>query len=87
MPVTITLPDDPGKSVTVNGLWDTGATTTVITQAVVTSIGLIPITKATVHTASETVTTDVFLIDLFLKRDVKVTDMNVTLGKLQVSTA
>ncbi len=82
MPVTITIPGDDAKKITIQGLWDTGASTTVITKNVVDAIGLVPVGKATVHTASETVLTDVFLIDLFLKHDVKIQGMNVTLGKL-----
>jgi predicted aspartyl protease len=83
MPVVITLPGDSSKQITVNALWDTGASGTVITQNVVDRIGLLPVAKTKVNTASESnVVTDVYLVDFFLKHDVVIGGLSVTRGKL-----
>lgn len=83
MPVVITPQGDQSKKITVNALWDTGASATVITQSVVDAIGLLPVSKTKVNTASESdVITDVYLIDFFLKADVLIGGLFVTRGKL-----
>lgn len=83
MPIVIMVPGDPTKQVQVVALWDTGATGTVITQKVVDAIGLKPISKTKVNTASEEgVPTDVYLVDVALNQNVKIDGVPVTRGKL-----
>lgn len=66
----------------VNGIWDTGATGTVITQKVVDALGLSPISIENVYTASGPGQVPAFLVDVFLKHDLCVTGVKVTLGNL-----
>ncbi len=85
MPITITRVNntDTKLFVKTNGIWDTGATGTVITQKIVDALGLIPAGKATVNTASETgYKTNVYYIDLFLKNDLRITSVRVTVGRI-----
>jgi len=75
----------PGNSIhmPIKGIWDTGATSTVITQNVVNALGLFPTGKTLVNTASElNKTTNTYLIDVYLKPDVLVRNVKVTLGTL-----
>lgn len=81
-PVKIEVPgSNPEHPFT--AIWDTGAMATVITQPVVDQLGLIPIGRTLVNTASaNNVATYQYLIDLFLKDDLKIRDVVVTLGIL-----
>lgn len=77
-PVEVSLPLTgapqvrPAKTHRCTGVWDTGATGTVITQAVVGALDLQPIGLAQVHTASGTAQQPVFLISLLLPNKVAV---------------
>ena len=64
------------------GIWDTGATDTVITQNVVDTCGLKPIGMAIVNTASGQANQPVFLINLLLPNNVEFT-LRVTLGQMK----
>lgn len=65
-----------------DGLWDTGATNTVITQKVVDELGLKPTTKRQVFTPQGDHIADVFMVDLlFEKSKLLFPGMEVTLGK------
>jgi len=82
MPVNIAVPDQVQKFST-KAIWDTGATGTVITQEVVDALKLLPTGMEKVNTASETgVLTHTFLIDLYLKHDLRIHTVKVTLGKI-----
>lgn len=68
---------------TFNGIWDTGATNTVITQEVVDKLGLKPIGITRVNTASEqNKETTQYIVDIYLKDDLCIENVVVTLGKL-----
>jgi predicted aspartyl protease len=83
MPVVITVPDQPSKQVQINALWDTGASMTVITKKVVDAIGLQPTGMIYVSTASESrKQVNTYLVDLFLKQDVRISSINVNIGIL-----
>lgn len=65
------------------GIWDTGASATVITQEIVDALGLQPIGITYVNTASQrNVQTATYLIDVYLRNDLKLGGAIVTLGKL-----
>jgi len=65
------------------GLWDTGATGSVISENVVKKLGLTPISKAKVFHADGTSIVNVYAINLFLPNQVAFKFIKVTEGKLQ----
>jgi predicted aspartyl protease len=64
------------------GIWDTGATGSVITQKVVDALELKPISFTNVNTASGQEMSPVYLADFVLPNGVVVQGLRVTLGKL-----
>lgn len=81
--ITIMLPDAFETKYSTRGIWDTGATGTVITQKVVDALHLTPTGFTKVNTASQqNVDSPTFLVDVVLHSGVRVTDVNVTLGIL-----
>lgn len=62
---------------TTRALWDTGATSTCISDAVVNALNLIPISYTKNHTAGGEVTSPLYLVDIVLRNNVKVTDLMV----------
>jgi hypothetical protein len=80
--IEITLPDDRKNVFETRGIWDTGASRSVISQNVVEKLGLQPSGTAIVNTASEMgCQTSTYLVD-FLLKDVKVSGVTVTVGTL-----
>jgi hypothetical protein len=77
-------PDNPSGKMTneVVGIWDTGATGSVITQSVVDALGIQPITMTMVHGVHGTEISPVYLVDFYLPSNVIMRGVNVTLGKL-----
>ncbi|MDD5712507.1 MAG: SEC-C metal-binding domain-containing protein [Smithellaceae bacterium] len=65
------------------GLWDTGATNTVITEKVVQECALEPIGKVKVETASGTDIVDMFLVNVELPNKVGVHHLLVSKGKVK----
>jgi predicted aspartyl protease len=88
-PVLISMPFIPGKNnndiktLKVVGLWDTGASNSVINKVVADKLGLKPIAKTTVHTASDTVIANVYLVNIILPSNVIVGAVRVTEGKIK----
>lgn len=83
MDITITPVNDTSKAFKTKGIWDTGATGTVITENVAKAIGLQPTGMTKVNTASETGRdTQTYLVDIFLKPDVRVHGIEVTCGTI-----
>lgn len=80
--VTVLIPDIFENPFNTRGIWDTGATGTVITQKVVDALQLQPTGYTTVHTAGGIVDSPTFLVDVVLSSGVRVTELNVTLGNL-----
>lgn len=64
------------------GIWDTGATASVITQKVVDEIGLKPIGMTQVHHAHGTTSAEVYLVNIGLPNGVAFASMSVTRGEL-----
>ena len=64
------------------GLWDTGASGTVISKNVVDKLGLKPISKAKVHHANGESIVNVYAINLFLPNQVAFNFVKVTEGIL-----
>jgi predicted aspartyl protease len=65
------------------GLWDTGATVSVVTQRVVDALGLAPIDFVTVfHAQGSAPNTEVYRVDFMLKNGVSVPGLRVTKGYL-----
>lgn len=84
-PIEISKPDDllPKNRFKTRGIWDTGASGSVITKEVVEYLDLKPSGQSFVNTASESNRlTDTFKIDLYLKNDLRIKCSRVTLGKI-----
>lgn len=64
------------------GLWDTGATASVITQKVVDAIGLTPIGKTRVSTPSGIAIQNTYFVNIFLPNQVGVAGLTVTCGEM-----
>ncbi len=65
-------------SLSVNAIWDTGATNSVISPQVAKDLGLIPIGMTNVHTTGSIERCNVYKIDLLLPNQVTVMDVRVT---------
>lgn len=80
------LPDDPGihdvKVGSFQGIWDTGATNSVLTKKVIDELSLQPIGVTEVHTADGTSQKEQYLVNLTLPSNVVVPGIKVTEGKL-----
>ena len=63
-------------------IWDTGATSSVVTQKVVQECGLQPTGVANVNTASGVTTSSVYLVNFLLRNNVGVVGVRVTEGIL-----
>ena len=59
-------------------IWDTGATNSVITSKVIDQCGLKATGMAVVHTAQDTVTTETFLVAIFLPNNVVLPEVRVS---------
>lgn len=81
-PVTDKTKGPDKETPDVKGIWDTGATGTVITQRIVDELGLSLIDRTIVHTADGPMQSPVFLVDLRLPTQVVMQGLNVTLGRL-----
>ena len=77
-----TMPEADPNHFDCEGLWDTGATGSVITQKVVDALGLSPHTQTITHGIHGPKQTPVYLITVILPSNVAVPDMEVTLGEL-----
>lgn len=63
-------------------LWDTGATGCVITQKIVTDLGIKPIGKKQVRHAAGISTVDEHMVDIWLPNKIEVKNVQVTVGVL-----
>lgn len=63
-------------------LWDTGATNTMITQRVVETCGLYPITMATMHHADGSSLVEVYMVNVRLPNSVGFPNVRVMKGQL-----
>jgi len=66
-PKTVSKTPDPCPCV---GIWDTGATTTCISQNIVDKCSLKPVGMAVTHTASGVLKTSVYLVNIMLRNNV-----------------
>jgi len=91
--VLIWKPQSPGMNIAVPpdvvkdakkyvGIWDTGATNSVISQKVVDECDLRPIGMAMVHSATESKLCETFLVSIFLPNKVGIPSIRVTKGVL-----
>lgn len=70
------------ESVTIQAIWDTGATGSVITADVAAALSLAPISQTKVHTASGEDICNVYLVNITLPNGVTVEGVRVTEGKI-----
>ncbi len=68
-----------------DGVWDTGATGTVITKKVINALGLKPTGQTDVHTAKGLFTTNTYLVNVYFPMNVTIQGVNVTEGDLPPS--
>lgn len=87
--VGICLPFSPQSNIQVDievkqfvGVWDTGATNTVISKSIVDAIGLQPTGQTIVNTASGPDTQNTYLVNLTLPMGFMFPNLTVTEGKL-----
>jgi predicted aspartyl protease len=66
------------QSFEVKAIWDTGATSSVITKNVVNQLGLLPTGRSHVSTANGNAIQDTYIIDLALPNKIIVKDVTVT---------
>ena len=70
--IEITPENTPLKRYKTKGIWDTGATNSVITQELANALGIYPTGITNVNTASETnKPTATYIVDIFLKPDLR----------------
>ena len=72
------VPPPPPPPQTFRAIWDTGATASVITNRVVSALGLSPIGVAQVHTAGGTTLASVYLVAILLPNKVGFQSVRVT---------
>ncbi len=72
----------PPQPVEFDAIWDTGATNSVITQAVVDACRLMPIGMTQVHAVNSTDISEIYLVNIHLPNNVAFVGMRVTKGKL-----
>ncbi len=76
--------DPPPIEKTFQGLWDTGATGSMVSQNVVDSCGLVPVyTTDVYHATGITHDVPVYVVDILLANEVRVTGVLVTAGNFQ----
>lgn len=63
-----------------DAIWDTGATNSVITQAVIDACGLVPVGMAQVHGVHGPSIEEVFLVNIYLLNNVAFSSIRVTRG-------
>lgn len=64
-------------SLTIDALWDTGATSSCISHDVVASLSLIPTGKRNIRTPSGSSEVNTYLVDIILPNDVRIPDLIV----------
>lgn len=64
-----------------DAIWDTGATNSCITQAVIDACGLLPVGMAQVIGVGGATTEEVFLVNIYLPNHVAFTGLRVTRGR------
>ena len=74
--------EKPELLVDFNAIWDTGATSSVITPNVVESLGLSPISAAMVNSVGGKSISDVHLVGILLPNDVGFSDIQTTVGTI-----
>jgi predicted aspartyl protease len=65
------------------GVWDTGATSTMITPKIVSELNLKPVDTATVYGVNSLKRVPVVLINLILPNKIKVSDVRATVSEIQ----
>lgn len=79
--ISISLPTNgnPNKPriVSFKGIWDTGATSTVVTKNVIESLGLVPSGKAEVSGVNSCQIANTYIIDLYLPNNILLHDWRV----------
>ena len=75
-------PQNNAPTITVKGLWDTGATGSVINKRVADALGIKPIGKTLVHHADGSTERDVYLVNIILPSNVGFPGVRVTEGTI-----
>ena len=77
-------PNPPPALREYGAIWDTGATSSVITQRVVDDCSLAPIGRVKVHGVLGEETSPVYLVNMMLPNNVGIPNIKVTLGKITI---
>lgn len=81
--IEITSPNDRSKVFKTKGIFDTGASASVITQEAADYLGIKQTGVTTVNTASHTgFSTSTYRVDVYLKADLRIQGVDVTIGKI-----
>jgi predicted aspartyl protease len=63
------------------GVWDTGATTSLVTHKVFSDLNLTPVDTVTVHGVNSSVRAQVVVIDLILPNGIKISGVRATVSE------
>jgi predicted aspartyl protease len=87
LPVKISIVDTAGDEYVTNGIIDTGADGSVISQRIADVLGASPYSFASVNTASEqNVITPIYRANIELQSGIRISGLNVTSGSLMDGT-
>jgi hypothetical protein len=75
--------EDPSRHNIYKGVWDTGATLTMITPKIFSELELTPIDTATVHGVNSIMQVPVVLINIVLPNKIKVNSIRATVSEIQ----
>jgi hypothetical protein len=75
--------ENPANRGVYTGVWDTGATQTMITPKILSDLELTPVDTVTVHGVNSSARVPVVLISLILPNKIKVTDVRATVSEIQ----
>jgi predicted aspartyl protease len=83
LPIEIFNVNDKSIGFKTTGIWDTGATSSVITQEIADFLGVKQSGMTTVNTASVTgLSRETYLVDVYLKKDLCIQAVEVTIGTI-----
>lgn len=76
------LGEKPSKMLSCQALWDTGATNTVISDKLASSLGILPITKRKTFHADGDCLSNIYLVNIILPNNILISILQVSEGKL-----
>jgi hypothetical protein len=75
--------DNPSLNSVYRGVWDTGATTSLITHKVFSELNLTPVDIVTVHGVNSSKRVPMVVFDLILPNGIKISDVRATVSEIR----